>query len=163
MRKKFFSNYSKTVRIIFTLIMCILTLISIAQAPLNDEPCKAILILPTINCSFTTFSNESATTSSGIMVPSCANYIGGDVWFKVIVPFSGKLKFETNAISLKDAGMEIYSGKCNSLKLIECDDDDGTGNMPMIDRNGLIPRDTIFVRIWGKGSNEDFGQGSGRP
>jgi hypothetical protein len=45
--------------------------------------------------------------------------------------------------------MAIYSGNCGALTLIECDDDDSdNGFMPMIDRSGLTPGSTIYIRFW---------------
>jgi len=37
--------------------------------------------------------------------------------------------------------------------LIECDDDDGPGTMPMLDLDGLVAGQTIFVRFWEFGGN----------
>ena len=44
----------------------------------------------------------------------CAAYGGRDVWYKVIVPASGKVIVETSEddLSISDGGMAIYSGSC---------------------------------------------------
>ena len=115
--------------------------------PINDEPCNALLITPTVSCSYATYTNEAATASVGPPAPGCAKYTGGDVWFKVKVPFSGRLTFDTKAMSILNGGMAIYKGKCSSLALIACNDD-ANGNMPTIKKQGLTPGDTIWVRVW---------------
>ena len=123
--------------------------------PSNDEPCKAIYIPASTTCNYTTYTNEAATSSVGPPAPGCAGYSGGDVWFKTKVPFSGELTIDTKELAVIDAGMAIYKGSCNSLTLISCDDDGGTNTMPMINKTGLNPGDTIWVRIWENGNNNN--------
>jgi gliding motility-associated-like protein len=133
-----------------------------APIPANDNPCNAILLPldPNGGCNFQTFSNESATTTTGVPAPGCAGFTGGDVWFKVPVPCSGRLRVNTDDIEMVDGGMAFYSGNCGNLTLIECDDDDSeNGAMPMIDRTGLTPGDTIWIRMWERNNdnNGSFG------
>ena len=109
-------------------------------------------------CTEVTVTNQGAT-DSGVTAPSCANYLGGDIWFSVTVPTSGNVTFATdysNPIGLTDIGMSIYSGTCGSLTELECDDDDGNGLMSSISATGLTPGATIYVRIWEYG-NDEFG------
>lgn len=129
-----------------------------APIPSNDNPCNAILLPldPNGGCNFQTFSNESATGTTGVPAPGCAGYSGGDVWFKVPVPCSGRLRVNTDDIEMTDGGMAFYRGTCGNLTLIECDDDDSeNGAMPMIDRTGLTPGDTIWIRVWENGNNNN--------
>jgi gliding motility-associated-like protein len=121
-----------------------------ALPPDNDEPCKATLITPSTTCNYTTYTNDAATTSVGPPAPGCANYSGGDVWFKMKVPFSGKLDFETKSGVITDIGMAIYSGSCNNLTLVDCDYDGSTntGLMSKISLSNLTPGDTLRIRIW---------------
>ena len=125
------------------------------QALSNDE-CSNALPIDVVNCSlafYYSFTTTGATASSGIPAPGCASYSGGDVWFKVVVPASGHIIFDTYEYDILDGGMAIYSGDCTSLTLIECDDDDGVGLMPYIDRSGLTPGSTIYIRFWEYGNN----------
>lgn len=129
-------------------------------APANDDPCNAISVPYGYTCSYTTFSNLGACASSGVPAPGCANYQGGDVWFKTTVPCEGKLIFDSRTGTITDGGMAIYRGTCSSLTLIECDDDDSqNGAMPMIQRNDLVPGETIWIRMWeyGNDNNGTFG------
>jgi gliding motility-associated-like protein len=124
-------------------------------APSNDDPCKAIYITAATSCNYTTYTNDAATGSVGAPAPGCGTYSGGDVWFKTKVPFSGELTIDTKELTIIDGGMAIYSGKCGALSLITCDDDGGTGTMPKIHKQGLNPGDTIWIRIWENGNNNN--------
>jgi len=124
-------------------------------APVNDDPCGAIILPINAVCNFKTYNNTDASATTGVPVPGCANYSGGDVWFRVRVPNNGTLTFDTQAGTITDAGMSIYTGpNCNSLTLISCDDNSSSNtNMPMIIATGLTPGNTIWIRIWGYGNN----------
>jgi len=122
--------------------------------PSNDEPCNAIPVIADTVCTFQTFTNENATGTSGVPDPGCANYNGGDVWFSVVVPAGGALIFDSQTGVITDGGMAVYSGSCNNLTLIDCDDDNSTnGAMPKLTLGGLIPGDTVWVRFWEYGGN----------
>ena len=129
---------------------------TVPPAPINDNPCSSISHTPTLTTDFKTYTNESATPtiSTGIPAPGCANYSGGDVWFKTKVPFSGQLAFETKEMSMLDGGMAIYKGTCKSMSLIKCDDN-GAGLMSKISLTSQNPGDSIFVRIWENGNNNN--------
>ncbi|WP_299102510.1 choice-of-anchor D domain-containing protein [uncultured Winogradskyella sp.] len=107
------------------------------------------------SCTTQSFTNVGAT-DSGVTDPGCGSYGGGDAWFNLIVPTSGAVTVETsNNGGITDSGLALYSGSCGSLTLIECDDDDGDGNMSMISASGLTPGSTIYVRVW-EYNNNDF-------
>jgi hypothetical protein len=124
--------------------------------PANDDCTSATPLTVGAFCSFSTYTNTAAT-ASGIANPGCANYLGGDVWFTVTVPASGHLIFDTQtgAGTITDVGMAIYSGNCGALTLIECDDDDSDNGtyMAKIDRIGLTPGSTVYIRVWEYGNN----------
>ena len=125
--------------------------------PVNDDPCNAILLTAGASCVYQNFSNESASATTGAPAPGCANYNGQDVWFQVVVPASGNIAINTQAITMNDGGMAIYSGTCSALTLIECNDDGSTnpGLMPYIIRKcatGLTPGATIWIRVWAYGN-----------
>lgn len=115
----------------------------------NDEPCNATTVTVNSSCTFSTFTNAGSTNSSGISAHTCEVNANNDVWFKFVAPTSGKIEANTQAGSLTDAVMSVYSGTCGSLTSIACDDDLGAGNMPILQVNGLTPGTTYFVRISG--------------
>ncbi|PWI31177.1 hypothetical protein DI383_00445 [Flavobacteriaceae bacterium LYZ1037] len=129
--------------------------------PGNDEPCNAIPLTVGSSCSFATYTNEYATATAGVPAPTCSFYSGGDVWFTAVVPANGTLIIDTDTGVITDSGMEIYSatGSCPgslTLNSIECDDDGSTnGAMSYINRSGLNPGDTIYIRVWEYGNDNN--------
>lgn len=59
--------------------------------PANDNPCTATALEVQATCTMQTFTTASATGTTGVPAPGCANYQGGDVWFSVVVPAGGTL------------------------------------------------------------------------
>lgn len=127
---------------------------SSSSGPTNDDPCTATALTVGSTCSFSTYTTAGATSTTGAPAPGCASYSGGDVWFTVTVPASGSLVFDSNTGVVTDGGMAIYSGTCNSLTLIDCDDDgSANGLMPYISSNSLTPGSTIWIRFWEYGND----------
>jgi hypothetical protein len=129
------------------------------------DECGQAQFLPTLNtCFMQTFSNADAVRSAQAPNPSCGGTINNgtmfDLWFTFTAPPNGRVVIETQAGTMGNAAMQLYSGTCSALTAIECDDDDGPGNMPMIDRacNPLVPGNTYYIRVWGKsGQRGTFG------
>ncbi len=123
--------------------------------PTNDNPCNAIPLTVGNNvCTYAFYTNENATATAGVPAPGCSNYVGGDVWFQVTVPAGGALIFDSQTGAITDGGMAIYSGTCNALTLVACDDDlSANGLMPMIAAGGLTPGSTIWIRFWEYGND----------
>lgn len=126
--------------------------------PTNDNPCGATPLTVGTTCSYTTGNTALATATTGPPAPGCANYAGGDVWFSAVVPASGRLVIDTQTGGVTDGGMALYTTSPNTCSgtftLVECDDDDsGNGLMPMIDRSGLTPGSTVWIRFWEYGND----------
>ncbi|MEO5571484.1 MAG: T9SS type A sorting domain-containing protein [Bacteroidia bacterium] len=128
--------------------------------PVNDEPCTAVSLgTPTTTCSYTGYTNCGATSSVGRFTnPGCANYSGGDVWFKVIMPASGQLSVNSTTGILSDGGMAIYTAVNNlctdTLIEVACDDNSGAGSMPTLSiaaPSGSV----VFIRFWENGNNNN--------
>ncbi|MCH2021277.1 MAG: hypothetical protein MK207_02255, partial [Saprospiraceae bacterium] len=69
---------------------------------------------------------------------------------------SGHLIFDSNTGIITDSGMEIYRGTCGSLTAINCDDDGSSnGLMSMINQSTLIPGETIWIRMWEYGGDNN--------
>lgn len=117
--------------------------------PSNDDPCNAIPLTAGLTCNYVSYTNVAATNSASVPAPGCASYTGQDVWFSVFVPAGGVLNIDTNTGGITDGGMAAYSGACNSLTLLSCNDDSSpNGLMPMLNLTGLTPGSTIFIRFW---------------
>ena len=122
----------------------------------NDDPCNAIALTVSTTCNYATYTNSGATASGGITAPGCANYSGGDVWFSAVVPATGVLTLDLQSGVMTDSGMAFYSGTCGSLTLLDCDDDDSVnGAMSNISIIGLTPGQTIFIRVWEYGNDNN--------
>jgi gliding motility-associated-like protein len=148
-----YQSYAK--KFLLIMLVTFIGFNSYAQ-PINDDACAPITLTVSATCNYQTFTNAGATASPGVPVPGCSSYLGGDVWFQVVVPAGGALIFDTQIGVVLDAGMALYSGDCNNLVLIACDDDSSpNGAMPYLSRTGLIPGSTIWIRIWEYGNNNN--------
>jgi len=117
----------------------------------GSHPCTAIPI-DTIQC---VFADNTGFSGSGL-VPNCASYEGGDIWYKMEIPASGSLSFETFSGSIDDTGIAAWTGKgCPEVGIIGCDDDGGSGYLSYLLLYDLIPGDTIYIQAW------KWGGGSG--
>lgn len=90
-----------------------------------------------------------SSTDSGVLpFPDCANYGGKDVWYTTKTPPSGKITIETfDAGSNLNTGLAIYSGTCNNLTQIACDDDSGSNGYSKLQLENL-PNTEIMIRVW---------------
>ncbi len=117
--------------------------------PINDECFGAITLIPDTFCNFSIFTTAGASASMGVTDPGCANYQGGDVWFRVIVPSTGRLIFDSQNQGIGNAGMAIYAGSCGSLSLLNCDNYSSFNlSMPLIYQTGMTAGSTIYIRFW---------------
>lgn len=126
--------------------------------PANDNPCGATPLSVGTSCTYVNSTTAGATATTGVPAPGCAIYNGGDVWFSAVVPASGRIVFDSNTGGITDAGMALYTTAPNTCSgtftLVECDDDDSpNGNMSMIDRSGLTPGTTVWIRFWEYGND----------
>lgn len=122
--------------------------------PANDNPCGATPLTVGTTCTYVTSTTLNALATSGVPAPGCASYNGGDVWFSAVVPASGRIVFDSNTGGITDGGMALYTTAPNNCSgtftLLECDDDDSNNGifMPYIDRSGLTPGSTVWIRFW---------------
>ena len=128
--------------------------------PVNDE-CAGAIDVPvqfgTTCVTQTAGSNIGSSGSTGMPAPTCANYRGEDIWFKVTVPASGTVTVQTvtptTGNDVGDTGMSIYSGTCGSLTQIGCDDDGGVGTKSLLALTGRTPGEVLYIRVWRFGGN----------
>ncbi|MNJ84230.1 hypothetical protein D3C87_16780 [compost metagenome] len=143
-------------KLLLQLVISILPFSICFAQPANDNPCSATPLTVGTSCSYATYTNTAATASAGVPAPGCASYSSGDVWFTAVVPASGILNVDMATGVILDSGLAFYTGTCGALTLLECDDDDSpNGNMSMINRTGLTPGSTIFIRVWEFGGDNN--------
>ncbi len=132
--------------------------------PANDECVNAEDLIIYSSCSPTIGTNLGATDSN-VPAPSCGNYQGADIWYRVYAPYAlNSLTIETTPVSgseFTNPGMSIYTGTdCNNLTEISCKDDIDTqvGNFMASETIQNVPADTYYyIRIWDFGNN-NFGE-----
>lgn len=132
-------------------------------APANDEcsSATALTVGGTFAAQLTNGTNVGATTSSQTAPTTCFGFVGNDVWYSVVVPASGSLTIETGDSSTGATGLDtvitIYSGDCNQLTQIDCDDDGAaTGAYSFKSLTGLTPGTTLYIRVY-EYSNDNAG------
>ena len=133
---------------------CVGTTIDVTcSIPPAFSECGGAEILPAnVSCTYQTFDNSLATTSSLLMPSNCTGFTTNDVWFQFTVPATGGAAIDLNAGTLTDASMAVYNptaADCANLNNPDlCVDDVGADLMPSADVT--YPAGTIlFVRVWG--------------
>ncbi|TSJ40120.1 hypothetical protein [Fluviicola chungangensis] len=127
----------------------------------SNTPCTSgSLSAPSISvgssCSYTSGTTAGATAQTNNAngnTPSCGS-MGPDVWYQFTAPASGSVLIQTQAGSISDGVMALYSGTCGNWIEITCSDDDN-GLMPEISTSGLTPGATYLIRFW------EYGGGTG--
>ncbi|WP_415326429.1 T9SS type A sorting domain-containing protein [Chryseobacterium sp. MMS23-Vi53] len=118
--------------------------------PANDVCSGAVAL--TVGGVFS--SNAITTTNVGATTDgttSCQTSRGDNVWYKVVVPASGNVTFETQGVSgtgLTDTVLSVHTGTCGSLTSIACDDDSGVDNYSLVSVTGQTPGSTLYVSVW---------------
>ncbi|HMI07566.1 MAG TPA: T9SS type A sorting domain-containing protein [Flavobacterium sp.] len=129
--------------------------------PANNDCANAIALIPGVDLPLgaLTTSNEGATVSPELPIPSCGNFhfsdFAKDVWYTVNVPASGNITIETAGSGgtgfsiVTDSVIQIYSGNCAGLTPIECDDNDGTDAFSLVSLSGRTPGEVLYIRAFG--------------
>ena len=130
----------------------------------NDDCITAETLTLGATCAVVIGSNN-ATNSEDIdpTIPGtgCGSYQGRDVWYKVVVPASGKVIVETSEddLTISDGGMAIYSGTCdpNGLTILNCDDGSNFNTIYDFERIEFSDRtegEELFIRVWAFNNDE---------
>ncbi len=146
-------------KIAFNLLFFFISNFAFSQ---GNNPCAAVSV--TVNSgicspytSGTTVGATYQTNAANGGTPSCAGPLGDpDVWYSFVAPLSGLITITTNAGTITDSGIELYSSSTNScsgtLTSIDCNDNGGPGNMSELNLCGLVGGNTYFLRLWNSGS-----------
>lgn len=141
------SNTPKLRRIVLGLF-CLVMLSDVFAQPANDSCSRATIIsvLPYNDLG----DNSNATASIGEPNPTCASYMGADVWYE-FTPVNAGNYYASCApdpgSAIADMGMEVYTGACGSLTMLACDDDSGEGAFPAL-LMSLGSGAKIYIRAW---------------
>jgi subtilisin-like proprotein convertase family protein len=122
--------------------------------------CQGAIDLPVdgTSCTDPRLGHNFSGSTTGLSA-ACGSYGGGDLWYQVTVPASGNLTAESSTqpgSRISDMVMELYSGPCDNLVSVECQDDNGSERMPSISVSNRTPGEVLYVRLFEYGNN-DFG------
>jgi hypothetical protein len=120
----------------------------------NDEPCNAQSIA---GDGYSVLGNLSSSSLSNYSFPCAPG--GRDVWFKINSKATS-MRIEVRKIILvpgSDFALAVYTGGCDGLQLVECNDDGGSELFPMLTLNNLTIGKDYYIRVWdSKGLGKDF-------
>jgi hypothetical protein len=117
--------------------------------PENDFCSNAIALPVNATCEMQTYSNINCTAEAGVNPASdCLGYTGGDVWFTMLMPSSGRLRIERNNIFEVNAQLAVYQGDCASLTEVACAQ---LTNLLII-QDSTLAGETMYLRVFNYGS-----------
>ena len=122
------------------------------EIPLNDQCENALLLQVEESCKPIQYSNKYSTAEPVVApIPGCAQYRGGDIWFKVLMPASGVLRIDKERISgATHPEMVAYTGSCNNFNQVFCSSNDPTVTID----DPSISGEMLYLRIFSYGNEE---------
>jgi len=123
-------------------------------SPANDACSGAIALTPgatfaqnVLTGTIVGSTNTPALTANCLTTPT---NVGGNVWYSVVVPASGSITIETDAVTgspLLDTVISVFAN-CASTASINCDDNNGNGNFSKLSLTGQTPGTILYVSVW---------------
>lgn len=118
--------------------------------PDQDFCINAVPLAVNTECTMIEYSNAYCTPEDGIASPPCGLFVGGDIWFTLVMPLSGHLRIErTNLIGV-NAQYTLYSGNCGDLELVQC----AQNQVSMTIHNESLAGQTLYLRVFNLGNPE---------
>jgi alpha-tubulin suppressor-like RCC1 family protein len=90
----------------------------------SNDLCSGAVVIAV--ASYTNFQSTANASSYGDPAPDCVDGFGNGVWYQFTAPGSGLLYVDTFGSDF-DTGLAAYSGSCDSLTEVACNDDAGGG------------------------------------
>lgn len=123
-------------------------------APANDEACSAVALTVYKGNSrpvATSGNDANATINNVYTIPSCANNVIKDVWYKLTVPASGQVLVESREGSLTSVTLQLFSsssGTCSgTFTEVACDATLSTDFSGIARVSGRPPGETLWLRV----------------
>jgi len=141
---------------LFILVFFTFPAFSQSNSPCTSGTITAPAITVNATCSFqagTTVGATAQTNSQNGGTPSCGS-MGPDVWYSFTAPAGGSVEISTQAGTITDGVMALYSGTCGAFTQLACSDDELT-TMPFIAITTLSPGAKYLIRFW------QYGGGTG--
>lgn len=128
--------------------------------PANDE-CDGAISL-TVDAAYCngvlTNGNNLGATASELEVPECLDEAENDVWFSFTVPANvATVDISTDFAggTIEDSTIALYTGTCDDLTEIGCNDDAGEENLSIITNVAVVVGQTYYVRVSGYDSDNE--------
>jgi hypothetical protein len=127
--------------------------------PVNDDCADAIVLTPggDFASGSVVGSIISATTTEGLDF-DCQTYRASDVWYTVAIPASGSITIETRGDGnspLDDTVLSVFSGDCNALAEVGCNDDNDEGTFSTVYLEGLDEGEILYIGVWRWNGSDD--------
>ena len=131
--------------------------INLSVRPINDFLGGLNLTVGSNFAEFAYTANNFGATNNSSHNPSasCGDPNANDIWFSVIVPDSGNLTIETEAVNgspLDDTIIAVNTGTFGNLTEIACNDDNPDSNTSLFSKitlTGQNPGETLFINMTG--------------
>ncbi|MCS6917442.1 MAG: hypothetical protein RMK52_05315 [Chitinophagales bacterium] len=125
------------------------------SAPANDDCLNATSLTSGSFCQYVPgfINNPTNPTASA---PPCSGIpnTNDDVWYRFVAP-STIDTVRVQSIFPMDAVVQLFSGNCSSLNLLQCVNNTGSGGVETLVATGLTVGQTYYVRVF------DFNGGGG--
>ncbi|GAA4377754.1 hypothetical protein GCM10023186_13210 [Hymenobacter koreensis] len=118
--------------------------------PANDDCANATALTPSATCTPVNGSVFRATTSQGAPA-ACSGTADDDVWYSFLAAGTSHDIVVDEATSF-DGVVQVFSGACSSLSVLQCIDASASGGEERLRVNGLTIGQRYYIRIFSFGS-----------
>ena len=122
--------------------------LKVIDSTVANDLCSGAIVIT--NASYKASQSTVAATSFGDPTPDCVDGFGHGVWYQFTAPVAGRLIVDTFGSDF-DTGLALYTGSCDSLTEVACNDDFGgvTSQVTLPTTAGM----TYFILAGGYGSD----------
>ena len=122
--------------------------LKVIDSNVANDLCSGAIVIA--SGSYTNVQSTVQATSFGDPVPDCVDGFGHGVWYQFTAPVTGQLIVDTFGSDF-DTGLAIYTGSCDALTEVACNDDTGgvTSQVTIPTTAGT----TYFILVGGYGSD----------
>jgi len=122
--------------------------LKVINSTVANDLCSGAIVINTGG--YTNVQSTLKASSYGDPVPDCVDGFGHGVWYQFTAPVTGQLIVDTFGSDF-DTGLAIYTGSCDALTEVACNDDTGgvTSQVILPTVNGT----TYFILAGGYGSD----------
>jgi alpha-tubulin suppressor-like RCC1 family protein len=96
--------------------------LKVINSTVANDLCSGAIIIT--NASYTNVQSTVQATSFGDPMPDCVGGFGHGVWYQFTAPVAGLLIVDTFGSDF-DSGLAVYTGSCDALTEVACNDDFG--------------------------------------